>query len=95
MRSRLRHQSAEHGLLSSLQVRLFVELYTTEVQALNFKILTADSQEVVDAGKEGLTKGLKVSALPHCSEHLEDEGGGVKWPDWMDWAVSSSLCMLY
>ena len=43
-----------------IQVKLFVELYTSEVNGAGFKILTADNQEVVDEGKEALTKGLKV-----------------------------------
>jgi len=48
---------------SLAQVQLFVELFSTEVQPAGFKILKAESQEEVDAGKEALTHGLKVLIL--------------------------------
>ena len=37
-----------------------MELFTTEVQSHFFKILTAESQEAVDTGKEGFIRGFKV-----------------------------------
>ena len=46
--------------LSSLQVQLFVEQFTTEVQPNAFKVLKAESKEEVASGKEALTHGLKV-----------------------------------
>ena len=45
------------------QVRLFVELFTSEVQPSLFKVLRAESEEELDTGKEGATKGLKVWLL--------------------------------
>lgn len=39
-----------------------MELFTSEVQPHFFKVLTAESQETIDAGKEGATKGLKVGS---------------------------------
>lgn len=44
----------------SLQVQLFVELFTSEVQPNAFKVLKAESQEDITSGKQALTHGLKV-----------------------------------
>lgn len=42
------------------QVRLFVELFASEVQPAGFKVLRGDSQESFAEGKEAYTKGLVV-----------------------------------
>lgn len=45
-----------------------MELFTTEVQSQFFKTLTAESQEALDAGTEGITRGFKVHiSLPHLA----------------------------
>ena len=43
-----------------LQVKLFVELASSEVDQVGWRILKADSQEVVEEGRKNLTRGLKV-----------------------------------
>ena len=44
----------------ALQVQLFVELFTSEVQPHAWKVLQAESRDEVATGKEALTHGLKV-----------------------------------
>ena len=48
---------SRHGWL---QVRLFVELYTSEVQPNGYKILKAETQAELDSGIQEFTAGLKV-----------------------------------
>ena len=50
-----------------LQVKLFIELSASEVETVGWKILKADSQNVVDEGKTSLTKGFKVTEWPPLS----------------------------
>ena len=57
------------SLVSVLQVKLFTELASSEVETIGWKILKADSQAVVDEGRKSLTDGFKV-----LDSFLKDHG---------------------